>query len=343
MPNTSTAAAKTSLTRALAQHAEPADISSALVDWLHTGSPLGRLQFDQQPPLGKALWTLNALSVDLLADGTVHFLRSMGTEARRLADYARMIGASVTEEYATAMVAELKRLNGRRLPPETQGSMGELMDRLEDRDMRAGGTGLFESLDERYVAAVAAEIDAVLPVFAREHVDDIVREFAQHERPAARVVPPDAAGATGRRYFSSDPAAYDRRAREWAVRAGALPESAFATIAKRFKKAAARSADRTVFRVWTDGPRVGRTEEEWKAARRETAQVFIAAETRVQATLAASSLSKPARQKATEAFFYAARMLYHLPELERLPGGPPAIETQLAPFEGSVPQWNAAW
>jgi succinylglutamate desuccinylase len=95
--------------------------------------------------------------------------------------------------------------------------------------------------------------------------------------------------------------------------------------------------------VWTDGPRVGRTEEEWKPEFRKTLRQCVEVEKAITALLAASALSPAVQQKALEAYRTATSVLRHLPELERLPGSAATIDSGLAPFESFIPRWDSEW
>jgi hypothetical protein len=318
------------------------DFSAALINWFNRHSSQGYLPFDDQPEIAKAIWTLDALVVSLSVSGATHFLMGMGSQLRRLGDYARLVGAPVTEAFAHELVAEVKRLGRGKLPAETSSAVASTVHGFEQRDMAAGGEGLFLALDDEYSGAVIEEIEARLRPFVKTNATKIVEAFDSLVRPAAVIGKATATGPNGERYFSDDFRAYDARVREWSARASKLPESAWEEVAKRHRKTVAFKADWKITKVWSE-PRFGRTLDDWKVERKKTSQRFIETEQSVKALLDASSLPPKTRIKATEAHHDACRALAYLPELERYPDGLALIETMLAPFEGFIPPWDSSW
>ena len=318
------------------------DFSEAITNWFSRHSSQGYLPFDDQPEIAKAIWTLDALALSLSVAGVTHFLMGMGSELRRLCDYARLVGAPVTEEFAHALVAEVKRLGRGKLPAETHSAVASAVHGFEQRDMARGGEGLFLALEDECSGAVIEEIEARLRPFVKKNAAKIVEAFDTLLRPAPVIGEATATGPDGERYFSADFRDYDARVREWSARASKLPESAWAEIAKRYRKTVAFKADWKITRVWSD-PRFGRTLDDWKVERKKTGARFIETERAVQALLDASSLPPKIRTKATEAHQDACRALAFLPELERYADGLALIETMLAPFDGFIPPWDSSW
>jgi hypothetical protein len=343
MASPSPSAANTLERVVAAPYGSAQELLSRVLDWFSHGSPLGRVPFDEQPPLVKALWTLDALSTSLAVSGTTSFLLGMGSEARRVGEYARTVGAPITARFGDAMIQELKRLRRGRLPAETQGAMTDAIKSLESRDQAAGGAGLFLPLDDEFSAAVIAELDSALPHYVVANVADLAAAAATHERPAEQVIDPATPRADGQRCFSADFHDYDSRARDWIQRAGTLTPADFTEIARRYRKGVADKVNRKAMRVWTDGPRVGRTNDEWKPEFKATLKLSADIEDVITKRLQASGMEPSIQRKALAAYFSAAAAIKHLPELERLSWGPEVIEAALAPFEGFVPRWDAAW
>lgn len=132
--------------------------------------------------------------------------------------------------------------------------------------MAAGGEGLFLALQDEYAGAVIEEIEATRRPFVKKNAPKIVKAFDALVRPAVVIGAATATGPNGERYFSDDFRAYDARVREWSARASKLPASAWAEIAKRYRKTVAFKADWKITKVWSE-PRFGRTLDDWKVER----------------------------------------------------------------------------
>jgi hypothetical protein len=77
-------------------------------------------------------------------------------------------------------------------------------------------------------------------------------------------------------------------------------------------------AERKRMQVWTDGPRVGRTREEWQPEFKASLQLSADVERVLAPMLASSELPGAVQREALAAYCTAARAIGHLPELERL-------------------------
>ncbi len=108
----------------------------------------------------------------------VHFLHSFGVGRYfpKLGGWAKTIGATTTVAYVKATSAELKRLNGGKLPPMADPPRIAVIHELEQQDEAAGGRGLFVELDEEYGALVVAELAKKLRAYVKSHLKAIETE-----------------------------------------------------------------------------------------------------------------------------------------------------------------------
>jgi hypothetical protein len=168
-----------SLPEIVAATATDDEFLEALLAWLD--APLGRpaLGFDRQPATGLMLWTLYGLHASMAVDGTTHFLLSYGVGKgfSKLAGWAKKIGATTTVAYAKDASAELKRLNGGKLPPMGDANRIKAIRALERADEANGGAGLFLKIDESYGPSVAAELPARIRAYVTTHLAEIEREL----------------------------------------------------------------------------------------------------------------------------------------------------------------------
>ena len=167
-----------SLAEIVAAPAADDEFLQALLAWLD--APLGNpaLGFDRQPAAGRMLWTLVALHTSLAVDGTTHFLLSYGVGAgfSKLAAWAKTIGATATAAYAKDATAELKRLNGGKLPPMGDVNRIKAIRALEQGDEANGRAGLFVELDDAHRSAVVAELPGRIRDYVTTHRADVERE-----------------------------------------------------------------------------------------------------------------------------------------------------------------------
>ncbi len=108
----------------------------------------------------------------------VHFLHSFGVDRYfpKLGGWAKTIGATTTVAYVKAASAELKRLNGGKLPPMGDQPRIAVIHELEQQDEAAGGRGLFVELDEEYGVLVVAELAMQLRSYVKAHLKDVEAE-----------------------------------------------------------------------------------------------------------------------------------------------------------------------
>jgi hypothetical protein len=158
------------------------EFRTALVRWLDAPAGSPTLGFDRQPEVGRMLWVLEALAVSAEVDGMTHFLNSagVGESFGKLAGWAKKVGATNTREYANAAAAQLKRLNGGKLPSMKDGPRQTAIRRLEEKDEASGGRGLFDALDEEYGQLVSAELAAKIRAYITEHRGDVERSILEN-------------------------------------------------------------------------------------------------------------------------------------------------------------------
>jgi hypothetical protein len=151
---------------------------SALIGWLNAPRGKPALGFDHQPPTGTMLWVMCGLHTSVAVDGMMHFLKSwgVGRHFTRLPAWGKKIGATATATYARVTGAELKRLNGGKLPSMTDAKRIPVLDHLEKQDQARGGTGLFEAIDADFRDAVLEELDVRLRAYVAANLTAIETE-----------------------------------------------------------------------------------------------------------------------------------------------------------------------
>lgn len=172
------------------------DFEDALIGWLDAPRGNPALGFDHQPPTGTMLWVLCGLHTSVAVTGMTHFLKSwgVGCHLTRLSAWSKRIGATTTAAYARAASAELKRLNGGRLPSMADSRRIPALEQLEDEDQASGGTGLFDTIDDAFRDSMLKEFGPRLRAYVTANVASIeaeqlaaAAEFkARHVRPTPR-------------------------------------------------------------------------------------------------------------------------------------------------------------
>jgi hypothetical protein len=127
----------------------------------------------QEEPLTRA-----ALVTSTGVDGMTHVLNSagIGPYFPRLQAWRKLIDAPVTLAYAKQAWAQLKRLNGGKLPPMGDTARLRAIRMLEASDGASGGAGLFEDQNAEYRDAVMEDLHRQIRAYVMANRAAIERE-----------------------------------------------------------------------------------------------------------------------------------------------------------------------
>jgi hypothetical protein len=158
------------------------EFTGDLVEWLDAPGDGPKLGFDRQPKVGRMLWVLAALVISTEADGMTHFLNSagIGQYFPKLQAWCKLIDAPATLAYVKRATAQLKRLNGGRLPQMGDAVRLRTIRVLEANDEASGGTGLFEVQDAEYRDVVMEELPRRIRAFVTMNRAAVEGEILEH-------------------------------------------------------------------------------------------------------------------------------------------------------------------